>query len=136
MRVALVEAQLNAEMSINLEVGVTHTKTYDHSIFLLLKQNYNFCNFGHLLAIAEVYKNEANDEYKKKHFDNAIYYYTEGIKVSCKDEELNAKLYNNRAAAHFNLGEKLTFLFLRNCFKISELDLCKQCGDIPGSYSP
>ncbi|CAH3016828.1 unnamed protein product [Porites evermanni] len=54
-----------------------------------------------LRAIAEVYKNEGNDEYNKKHFDNAIYYYTEGIKVSYKDEELNAKLYNNRAAAHF-----------------------------------
>ncbi|KAM7426789.1 Tetratricopeptide repeat protein 4 [Porites harrisoni] len=57
-----------------------------------------------LRAIAEVYKNEGNDEYKKKNFNNAIYFYTEGIKVSCKDEELNAKLYSNRAAAHFNLG--------------------------------
>ncbi|KAM7430668.1 Tetratricopeptide repeat protein 4 [Porites harrisoni] len=58
-----------------------------------------------LRAIAEVYKNEGNDEYKKKHFYNVIDYYTEGIKVNCKDEELNAKLYNNRAAAHFNLGD-------------------------------
>ncbi|KAM7430663.1 Tetratricopeptide repeat protein 4 [Porites harrisoni] len=52
-----------------------------------------------LKAIAEVYKNEGNDEYKKTNFNNAIHYYTKGIKVNCKDEELNAKLYSNRAAA-------------------------------------
>ena len=62
------------------------------------------CSF---VAIAEVYKNEGNDEYNKKNFDSAIYFYTEGIKVNCKDEDLNAKLYSNRAAAHFNLGKKL-----------------------------
>ena len=60
-----------------------------------------------VVAIAGVYKNEGNDEYKKKNFNNAIYFYTEGIKVNCKDEELNAKLYSNRAAAHFNLGKNL-----------------------------
>ena len=60
-----------------------------------------------VVAIAEVYKNEGNDEYNKKNFNNAIDYYTEGIKVNCKDQDLNAKLYSNRAAAHFNLGKKL-----------------------------
>ena len=58
------------------------------------------------VAIAEVYKNEGNDEYKKNNFNSAIHFYTEGIKVNCKDEELNAILYSNRAAARFNLGEK------------------------------
>lgn len=57
-----------------------------------------------LRAIAEVHKNEGNDEYKKNNFNSAIFFYTEGIKVNCKDEDLNAKLYSNRAAAHFNLG--------------------------------
>ncbi|KAM7435802.1 Tetratricopeptide repeat protein 4 [Porites harrisoni] len=57
-----------------------------------------------LRAIAERYKNEGNDEYSKKNFNNAIHFYTEGIKVNCKDEDLNAKLYSNRATAHFNLG--------------------------------
>ena len=57
------------------------------------------------LAIAEVYKNEGDEEYRKKDFINAIHFYTEGIKVKCKDEELNAKLYSNRATAHFYLGE-------------------------------
>ena len=69
--------------------------------------------FFFVAAISEVYKNEGNDEYKKKNFNNAIYFYTEGINVDCKDEELNAKLYSNRAAAHFNLGRKLlSFLYI------------------------
>ncbi|CAH3172666.1 unnamed protein product, partial [Porites evermanni] len=59
---------------------------------------------SNLRAIAEVYKTEGNREYNKKNFNNAINYYTEGINVNCKDQDLNAKLYSNRAAAHFNLG--------------------------------
>ena len=61
------------------------------------------------LAIAEVYKNEGNDEYRKKEANNAIHFYTEGIKVNCKDVELNAQLYSNRATAHFYLGEMFAF---------------------------
>ncbi|CAH3170564.1 unnamed protein product [Porites lobata] len=60
-----------------------------------------------LRAIAEVYKNEGNEEYNKKNYSSAISYYTDGIKVNCKDKELTAKLYSNRAAAHFNLRKKL-----------------------------
>ena len=67
-----------------------------------------------IVAIAEVYKKEGNDEYKKNNFNNAIQFYTEGIKVNCKDEELNAILYSNRAAARFNLGE---MLLLFSCLK-------------------
>jgi len=36
-----------------------------------------------LRAIAEVYKNEGNDEYRMKNFIYAIYLYTEGINVKC-----------------------------------------------------
>ena len=62
-----------------------------------------FSNFS--LAMAEVYMSEGNKEYFEKEFNNAINFFTEGIKVNCKDEELNAKLYSNRATAHFCLGE-------------------------------
>lgn len=58
-----------------------------------------------LRAIAEVYMIEGNKEYLEKDFNTAIYFYTEGIRVYCKDEELNAKLYSNRATAHFCLGK-------------------------------
>ena len=67
--------------------------------------------YVYFIAIAEVYKNEGNDEYRKKDFGNAVYFYTEGIKVKCKDEELNAKLYSNRAIAYFYMGEH-PFCFL------------------------
>ena len=66
-----------------------------------------------IVAVAEVYKNEGNDEYKKSNFNNAIHFYTKGIKVNCKDEELNAKLYSNRAAANLNLGKLVEVSF--NC---------------------
>ncbi len=70
----------------------------------------NICiNF--IPAIAEDYKNKGNVEYRKKDLNSAISFYTEGIKVNCKDDELNAKLYSNRAIAHFYLGEK----FLLSC---------------------
>ena len=58
-----------------------------------------------LLAIAEVYKNQGNEEYRKKDFINAIHFYTEGIKVNCKDKELKAQLYSNRAIANYKLGK-------------------------------
>ena len=54
-----------------------------------------------------MYRQEGNEEFMQKNFSNAIYFFTEGITVSCKDEELQAKLYNNRAAAFFHLGEDI-----------------------------
>ena len=57
------------------------------------------------LAIAEVYKTEGNEAYLKEDYYNAVYFYTEGIKVSCKDEDVRAKLYSNRAYANLRLGE-------------------------------
>lgn len=69
---------------------------------------YNFF----LLAKAEAYKNEGNDEYRKKEYSNAIQIYTEGIEVNCKDDELNAQLYTNRATAHFCLGEVFSCMAL------------------------
>ena len=75
-----------------------------------------------VVAIAEVYKNEGNDEYKKNNFNSAIFFYTEGIKVNCRDEDLNAKLYSNRAAAHFNLGKKLLYI---SCFDTCTVSFVK-----------
>ena len=56
-------------------------------------------------AIAETHKNAGNDAFSKHDFVKAINLYTEGIEVKCKDEDLNAKLYNNRASAHYHLGK-------------------------------
>ncbi|XP_078362819.1 uncharacterized protein LOC144646971 [Oculina patagonica] len=65
---------------------------------------------NNLRAIAEVYKNQGNEEYRKRDFINAIYFYTEGIKVNCKDDKLKAELYSNRAIANFKLGKFLDSL--------------------------
>ena len=58
-------------------------------------------------AIAEVYKTEGNEAYLKEDYSNAIYFYTEGIKVNCKDQDLKAKLYSNRAYANLRFGETI-----------------------------
>ena len=80
---------------------------YTLAIFLNIRIPHTLTlTFWYVAAIAEVYKNEGNEEYGKKDFNNAIYFYTEGIKVNCKDEELKSKLYCNRAIAHFDLGKK------------------------------
>ena len=57
------------------------------------------------LAIAEVYKTEGNEAYLKEDYSNAVYFYTEGIKVNCMDEDLKAKLYSNRAYANLRSGK-------------------------------
>lgn len=56
-----------------------------------------------------MYKNAGNDEYRKKEFNNAMYFYTKGIKVNCKDIEMKAQLYSNRATTHFCQGEASFF---------------------------
>ena len=64
-------------------------------------------------AIADVYKNEGNEAFKKGDFINAIHFYTEGIKINCNVKELKARLYNNRAIALFKLGKTMRAL---TCF--------------------
>ena len=63
-------------------------------------------------VIAETCKNAGNDAFLKDDFVKAKNLYTEGIEVKCKDEDLNAKLYNNRASAHYHLG-KVSFIIYR-----------------------
>ena len=57
-----------------------------------------------LLAIAEVYLREGDNEYSRGETNNAVHFYSEGLQVNCKDIKLNAKLYSNRAAAQLLLG--------------------------------
>ena len=56
------------------------------------------------LEIAKAFLEEGNKEYRQGEANNAINSYTEGLQVNCKDKRLNAKLYSNRATAHFRLG--------------------------------
>ena len=52
-----------------------------------------------------MYKTEGNEANLKEDYSNAVYFYTEGIKVNCKDEDLKAKLYSNRAYANLRSGK-------------------------------
>ena len=63
--------------------------------------------FASFSAIAQVYNDEGSEAYDKKDYSNAVYSYTEGIKVNCKDKDLMAELYSNRANAHFCMGEAI-----------------------------
>ncbi|XP_076248791.1 DNA polymerase interacting tpr containing protein of 47kD [Calliopsis andreniformis] len=53
--------------------------------------------------LANNYKEDGNFNYKYKKYRLAVLSYTEGIRTKCKDVELMAQLYNNRAAAQFML---------------------------------
>lgn len=53
--------------------------------------------------LANNYKEDGNFNFKYKKYRLAILSYTEGIRTKCKDVDLMAQLYNNRAAAHFML---------------------------------
>ncbi|BFZ03302.1 hypothetical protein BsWGS_06340 [Bradybaena similaris] len=55
-------------------------------------------------ARADSYRDDGNDQFKRKKYKIAIDNYTEGIKSRSPDAELNAILYTNRAAAQYHLG--------------------------------
>nr|XP_050042502.1 DNA polymerase interacting tetratricopeptide repeat-containing, protein of 47 kDa-like isoform X1 [Dermacentor andersoni] len=53
--------------------------------------------------LAEQYKADGNNNFKLKKYRWAVISYTEGLRQKCKNLELNAQLYCNRAAAHFRI---------------------------------
>uniref|UniRef100_A0A131XM59 Putative hsp90 co-chaperone cns1 n=1 Tax=Hyalomma excavatum TaxID=257692 RepID=A0A131XM59_9ACAR len=53
--------------------------------------------------LAEQYKTDGNHNFKLKKYRWAVISYTEGLRQKCKNLELNAQLYCNRAAAQFRL---------------------------------
>ena len=61
--------------------------------------------FASFSAIAQVYNDDGSEAYDKKDYSSAVYFFTEGIKVNCKDKDLMAELYSNRAHAYLCLGE-------------------------------
>ena len=76
----------------------------------------SFCIY--ISVTAETHKTAGNNAFLKDDFVTAINLYTEGIEVKCKDEDLKAKLYNNRASAHYHLSEVsfiLTQSVLEHC---------------------
>lgn len=62
-----------------------------------------FCRSDCITELAAAYKEDGNFNFKCKKYNLAIFSYTEGLKQKCKDDEINAQLYNNRAASNFYL---------------------------------
>ena len=92
----------------------------------------SFCIF--ISVTAETHKTAGNNAFLKDDFVTAINLYTEGIEVKCKDEDLKAKLYNNRASAHYHLGEVsfiLTQSVLEHCIKFMCLSRFNSCIHLP-----
>ena len=52
-----------------------------------------------------MYKELGDVEFGKKEFKNALSFYTQGIGVKCKDDQLNAELYLCRWLSNYRLGE-------------------------------
>ena len=77
------------------------TVKYQHLQHVLLK----ILQFASFSGIAEVFNDEGSKGCDKRDYSYAVYFYTEGIKVNCKDKDLMAELYSNRAHAHLFLGE-------------------------------
>ncbi|KAJ0171505.1 hypothetical protein K1T71_013055 [Dendrolimus kikuchii] len=63
------------------------------------------------LELAMNYKEDGNFNFKHKNYRLAIMGYTEGIKQRCDSAEINASLYNNRAASHFFLHNYRSALY-------------------------
>ena len=63
-------------------------------------------------ARADSYRDDGNDQFKKKKYSIAIDNYTEGIKSKSPDAKLNAILYTNRAVAQYHLGKFYILLLL------------------------
>lgn len=55
---------------------------------------------------AKSLKGEGNEYFKEKNYEKAILAYSGALKKKCDDDELNAVLFTNRAAAHFHLGNE------------------------------
>lgn len=53
---------------------------------------------------AEDLKNEGNSYFKEKNYEKAILSYTAALSMKSSDQDFNAIVFSNRAAAHFYLG--------------------------------
>jgi len=60
------------------------------------------------------FKNQGNEAYKsgRKHYADALEFYSKGIDQKCGNIELETQLYSNRAAVHLSLGKKWIMMIM------------------------
>ena len=57
------------------------------------------------LCLIEAAKLKGDAVCNENESGNPLSFFTEGVDINCKDDELNAIFYTRRAASHFSMGE-------------------------------
>ena len=73
--------------------------------YLKSSSNYSSMWILFLTEKAKVYKELGDAELAKEEFQNAQSFYTQGINVKCKDDQLNVELYRCRWLSNCHLGK-------------------------------
>ena len=94
--------QVRSEISeyITAVTNLKKTKQYLKSC-----TNYSSIWVLFLTEKAKVYKKLGDAELAKEEFQNALSFYTQGINVKCKDDQLNVELYRCRWLSNCHLGK-------------------------------
>ena len=71
---------------------------------------------------AQVYNELGDDETDKGEFQNALSFYTQGIDVKCKDDQLNVELYLARAHSQRSLSESVICCELKKNSKVQNVN--------------
>ncbi|XP_047363755.1 DNA polymerase interacting tetratricopeptide repeat-containing, protein of 47 kDa [Vespa velutina] len=98
--------------------------------------------------LAKSYKDDGNFNFNNGQYRMSIISYTEGIRTKCKDQELLAQLYNNRATAHYmlqnyrcSLNDSKQAIKLKSdyaksleraarcCFRVKDFEQCNELCD-------
>lgn len=70
--------------------------------------------------LVKSYKDDGNENFKRKKYRWAVESYSKAIEIGCEDPKLNSIVYNNRASAQFHLGNHRSSL--NDAIKAFELD--------------
>ncbi|CAG2173783.1 unnamed protein product [Oppiella nova] len=76
--------------------------------------------FNSAEELVNSYREDGNENFRRKKYRWALDSYTEAIKIDCKDDKLNSVVYNNRSSAHYHLQNYRSSL--NDALKAYELD--------------
>ena len=97
--------------AVNVMLKLSNIPIYHRS--QTAKQYFKSCtNYSTIWVLilterAKVYKELGDAELAKGEFQNALSFYTQGINVKCKDDQLNVELYRCRWLSNCHLDKLL-----------------------------
>lgn len=83
---------------------------------------------GDPVDVALNFKEQGNESFKKKKYDEAIKCYEQGIEVRCQDQQINTALVLNRSACYLHLKKYY------KCIDDCELVLQKEPGNLKAKF--